>query len=86
MTGCGGPPGEGGGEEGGCLPYLEPVVPHSQVENIIPLLLFAPVGQQLWGGWRQEGETRSSPLLAPVSQRPPPLSESLYDPGTKSPC
>lgn len=30
------------------LPHLEPVVAHGQVEDIIPLLLFAPLGQQLW--------------------------------------
>lgn len=63
------------GEEGaaawrgdkGALPYLEPVVPHSQVEDIIPLLLFAPFGQQLWGGERRG---RKSLLSFPSSCGP----------------
>lgn len=46
--------------EGSSLPYLEPVVPHSQIEDIIPLLLFAPFEQQLWGGGRRKGENHFS--------------------------
>lgn len=61
------------------LPHLEPVVAHGQVEDIIPLLLFAPLGQQFWWGGgemgvRKESENRISLLLVsnPHSHLTPP--------------
>lgn len=60
--------------EGSALLYLEPVVPHGQVEDVIPLLLFAPFGQQLWGvGRKEKGKNPFSSFLVPVSQTHPPL-------------
>lgn len=71
-------PGRVEGGEGSALLYLEPVVPRGQVEDIIPLLLFAPFGQQLWG--REEGKKIENPFssfLVPVSQTPLPPLNSL---------